>query len=72
MEGQAKHQSAPCDEDDLVDDGWIRIPGLFCSCQVSDLIHDGEAFHIERVGTLDQVPLFAVFRQEGIPEEKES
>jgi hypothetical protein len=44
--------------------GFTPIPGLFCSCEVADLIEQGEAFHVERAGALDEIPLFAVFRRE--------
>lgn len=49
---------------DPAGNGFTPIPGLFCSCEVADLIEQGEAFHVERAGALDEIPLFAVFRRE--------
>lgn len=44
---------------------FVRMPGLFCSWEVAQIIEPGASFLIEGAGTAsDGTQLFAVYRRE--------
>ena len=48
-----------------LDDGFIRLPGLFRRWEIEQVVDPGADFHFEEAGEAsDGTPLFAVYRRE--------
>ena len=53
-------------------DEFVRLPGLFRRWEIERVLEAGQDFHIEEAGTAsDGTPLFAVYRREPNPNDRE-